>query len=399
MANSNPPVRGVAFDLYGFISKTDGTVIANPGGLACRLCKDGSGGANENGAGAVTVSDTTGGTIKVALTATDMTADCVTVKITSTDSGAIPFVATIYTSGQTLNDIYQSAATAATGALTASDVTGIRARLNLNGAAVTGVVPDTDLLDGTTNVYVIPTGENVGNMVLGAYDQVFGTTFNEEIKRIENGQAVTARNAYRAAIIVASGDFMSPQGLSTGSAGGDPVAEITPPNFSVTVEEVVPGQHMAVGQNMLIGVDSIGEGSLDPGWQFEITHDGNDYVVFFPLEYRSSVSWGGGIIFVEGADDGSPIPAMKVTITPDAGVRIGDKPLIINFPTLPLGMAASHYVDSRGNLVGYGAGRYSPMYLAPTVQEMIDGDISTESEPGAIELKAGTRVDGTSWTS
>jgi hypothetical protein len=102
MASQVPAVKGVAFDLYCFIPKNDGTIIVNPGGLASRICKDGDTGAVGP---TPTVVDSTGGTVKLSLTTDNMNADCITVKITSTDSGALPVPFTIYTSGQTIDTI------------------------------------------------------------------------------------------------------------------------------------------------------------------------------------------------------------------------------------------------------------------------------------------------------
>lgn len=151
MASSNPAPKNVALDLYFFIAKTDGTIIANPGGLASRLCQDGTGKAGA----APTCVDTTGGTCKLTIAQADMNYDCITVKATSTDSGAIPFVATIYTSGQTLDDIdtevdaIQTAVTTTIPAQISGIGSGTGAALNYGANTDSGT---TDPLNGVTKV-------------------------------------------------------------------------------------------------------------------------------------------------------------------------------------------------------------------------------------------------------
>jgi hypothetical protein len=105
MASQVPPVKGVAFDLYFHMFKNDGTVIANPGGLAGRVANatDSAGAATDNAPSCI---DTTGGCCKLILSIAEMDSDWCEVKVTSTDTGAVPFTCTIYTTGHTDDDTY-----------------------------------------------------------------------------------------------------------------------------------------------------------------------------------------------------------------------------------------------------------------------------------------------------
>ena len=93
------PVQGVAWTLGFHMFKSDGTVIADPGGLAARVTNSvhptGTDSDNEPA-----VIDSTGGYCELVLSATEMTSR-VNVLITSTDSGAVPSSFTLYPDPET----------------------------------------------------------------------------------------------------------------------------------------------------------------------------------------------------------------------------------------------------------------------------------------------------------
>ena len=95
MADQSIPIKNVAFDLYFQIFKSDGTIIANPGGLAGRTVNttDTTGAATDNSPSVV---DSTGGWCKLTLSQAEMNSDYVGVTVTSTDSDAVSFSAVIY---------------------------------------------------------------------------------------------------------------------------------------------------------------------------------------------------------------------------------------------------------------------------------------------------------------
>ena len=95
MADQSRPLKNVAYDLYFSIFKNDGTVIANPGGLAGRIVCEAhtSGAATDN---APTVVDSTGGICKLTLAQAEMNSDYVSVKVTSTDVGAVAASFTLF---------------------------------------------------------------------------------------------------------------------------------------------------------------------------------------------------------------------------------------------------------------------------------------------------------------
>lgn len=98
---AKPPLYGIAWDWDFYIYKTDGTVIANPGGLAVRIVCD----AEPTGAAAdnsPSVIDTTGGLCRLTVSAAEMASGSVAVKATSTDSGAIPTTAVIIPAAEAL---------------------------------------------------------------------------------------------------------------------------------------------------------------------------------------------------------------------------------------------------------------------------------------------------------
>ena len=103
MASQVPAVRAAAYTLFFTLFRNDGTVIANPGTYTKKVSKDG--GAIADIAASVTEVDTTYGLCSVVLSIAEMTADAVWVYIKDDTAGCVPFVTTIYTSGQTLNDI------------------------------------------------------------------------------------------------------------------------------------------------------------------------------------------------------------------------------------------------------------------------------------------------------
>lgn len=95
MADQSRVLKNVAFNLYFHVFKSDGTVIANPGGLAGRIvCAAHTAGAATDAAPSCV--DTTGGACLVVLSQAEMNSDYVEVKATSTDTGAVPFTCTLY---------------------------------------------------------------------------------------------------------------------------------------------------------------------------------------------------------------------------------------------------------------------------------------------------------------
>lgn len=95
MANQSRVLKNVAFDLDFFIYKNDGTIIANPGGLAGRIvcAAHTTGAATDN---APTCIDSTGGSCRITLAQAETNSDYVSVKCSSTDSGAVPFTCALY---------------------------------------------------------------------------------------------------------------------------------------------------------------------------------------------------------------------------------------------------------------------------------------------------------------
>ena len=123
MADQSRILKGVETTIHFHIYKSDGTVLANPGGLAGRIvcAPHTTGAATDN---APTVVDTTGGTCSLVLTAAEMNGDYVSVKVTSTDSGAVPFTASIYPASSSPSTLGAGAVTW-TYTLTEADLTPI----------------------------------------------------------------------------------------------------------------------------------------------------------------------------------------------------------------------------------------------------------------------------------
>lgn len=103
MASTVPAIRGTAFDLYFFLYKNDGTLIANPGTHTRKVSKDG--GAFADTTNDYTEVENTYGLCKLTLTATEMTADIVIVVCTDNTTGVVPFTQVIYTAAQSLDTV------------------------------------------------------------------------------------------------------------------------------------------------------------------------------------------------------------------------------------------------------------------------------------------------------
>lgn len=101
-----PPIRGRAFDLYFEVPKDDGTIIANPGGLAATADADGQAIPLRT----VRVVNALTGNCLAHLPADVMTAAVIRFKATSTDSGALPYTEKIHTSAQTLDTMHSRTA-------------------------------------------------------------------------------------------------------------------------------------------------------------------------------------------------------------------------------------------------------------------------------------------------
>ena len=88
------PVQGFAWDMGFHVFKSDGTVIADPSGLAARIVNSVHP-AGADADNAPTVVDDVGGACNLRLSATEMTAR-VQVLVTATDAGAVPLSVTLY---------------------------------------------------------------------------------------------------------------------------------------------------------------------------------------------------------------------------------------------------------------------------------------------------------------
>lgn len=103
MASQWPPKKGAAFTLYFTLFKNDGTIIANPGTITKKVSIDGA--AVADCANTVTEEDTTYGQCSLVLSTSEMNGDAIWVYIKDDTSGCVPFVATLYTAAQTLDEI------------------------------------------------------------------------------------------------------------------------------------------------------------------------------------------------------------------------------------------------------------------------------------------------------
>lgn len=102
MASQYPPKKNAAFTLFFTLYKNDGTVVANPGTITKKVSIDGGDVADI--AASVTEEDTTYGQCSVVLSAAEMNGDAIWIYITDNTSGTVPFTATIYTTGSTLDE-------------------------------------------------------------------------------------------------------------------------------------------------------------------------------------------------------------------------------------------------------------------------------------------------------
>jgi hypothetical protein len=103
MASQWPPKKNTAFTLYFTLYKNDGTVVANPGTITKKVSIDG--GAVANIAASVTEEDTTYGQCSLVLANTEMNGDAIWVYITDNTTGTVPFTCTLYTAGNTQDEV------------------------------------------------------------------------------------------------------------------------------------------------------------------------------------------------------------------------------------------------------------------------------------------------------
>lgn len=141
MADQSRAVKGVAFDLYFSLYKTDGTIIPNPGTYTAKIIKNG--GTVADCANSVTEVDTTYGCLKLTLSATEMNADSVWVQIKDDTTGCVPFCATIYTAVANITGDAYARLGAPAGASVSADVAAVAAKTgNLPAApAAVGDIP------------------------------------------------------------------------------------------------------------------------------------------------------------------------------------------------------------------------------------------------------------------
>jgi hypothetical protein len=120
MASQVPPVKNAEFTLDFSLFKNDGTVIANPGTYTKKISIDG--GLIADITASVTEEDITYGQLSVVLSAAEMNGDRIWIRIQDDTSGCVPFVVTIYTSGQTADSL-KAACLTATGFATPTNIT------------------------------------------------------------------------------------------------------------------------------------------------------------------------------------------------------------------------------------------------------------------------------------
>jgi len=131
-----PPKKNTAFTLYFTLFKNDGTIIANPGTITKKYSIDGAAVADITAA--ITEEDTTYGQCSVVLAAGEMNGDAVWVYIKDDTAGCVPFICTLYTAAQTLDEVY-SRLGAPAGASMSADIAAIEAQTDDIGAAGAGL--------------------------------------------------------------------------------------------------------------------------------------------------------------------------------------------------------------------------------------------------------------------
>jgi hypothetical protein len=103
MASNYPPKKNVAFTYYFFISKSDGTIIANPTLTGSNVHVDGS--TTEVTNSTLAVVDATSGLCSIALAQGTMNGDQIDGTITSSSTGAVVEKFKLMTSAYTLDEI------------------------------------------------------------------------------------------------------------------------------------------------------------------------------------------------------------------------------------------------------------------------------------------------------
>lgn len=105
VATSYPPIRGKDFGLYFNIPKNDGTIIADPAGLAARVV------VNDRGydLSGVRVVDSTIGTCFALIPGSLTNAAMIAFHASASDAGALPYTERIHTAGQSLDQMQSRA--------------------------------------------------------------------------------------------------------------------------------------------------------------------------------------------------------------------------------------------------------------------------------------------------
>lgn len=150
MASMFPPKKNTAFTLYFTLYKNDGTVVANPGTITKKVSIDG--GAVADISASVTEEDTTYGQCSVVLSASEMNGDAIWVYIKDDTSGCVPFTATIYTAGETLDEVKSD-----TAAILVDTGTTLDGKID----TIDGIV-DSILADTGTDGVVVAAGSKTG---------------------------------------------------------------------------------------------------------------------------------------------------------------------------------------------------------------------------------------------
>ena len=229
MASMFPPKKNTAFTLYFTLYKNDGTIIANPGAITKKVSIDGAAVADISNA--ITEEDTTYGQCSVVLTTSEMNGDAIWVYIKDDTAGCVPFTATIYTAGQTMDEIK---------AETAAILTDTGTTLDGKIDTIDGIV-DSILADTGTDGVVVAAASKTGYALSAAGIQAIWDALSSAL--------TTAGSIGKRLVDYLTGDVFGRLGAPAGASVSADVAAVKSDTAAVLVDTGTSGVIVATNSD------------------------------------------------------------------------------------------------------------------------------------------------------
>jgi hypothetical protein len=229
MASLFPPKKNTAFTLYFTLYKNDGTIIANPGTITKKVSIDGAAVADISNA--ITEEDTTYGQCSVVLTTSEMNGDAIWVYIKDDTSGCVPFTATIYTAGQTMDEIKSE---------TAAILTDTGTTLDGKIDTIDGIV-DSILADTGTDGVVVAAASKTGYALSAAGIQAIWDALSSAL--------TTAGSIGKRLVDYLTGDIFGRLGAPAGASVSADVAAVKSDTAAVLVDTGTSGVIVATNSD------------------------------------------------------------------------------------------------------------------------------------------------------